>query len=97
MISDDNESPEEVHLRLMLSKLDKAYRQAAQPYIDRLIEINSLKRPSFVLPMLVQACRPGDVAMVATPQGPRRSYPGQEMLDAEDVRCMVEAMLIRKS
>lgn len=40
---------EEKRLKLQLAELERQYRDAAQPFIDRLVAIHALKVPVYVL------------------------------------------------
>ena len=44
-------SPEEVYCIFMLDELRKSYEKAAQPYIDRLAKIDSMRMPTITAPI----------------------------------------------
>lgn len=47
----DSETAEEIYLRRVLSDLQASYIRAAQPYIDRLVQLESLKPRRYILQM----------------------------------------------
>ncbi len=46
---------EEIYLQDMLATLHKSYMKVAQPYIDKLVEIRSMKQPAPIVVTVEQA------------------------------------------